>query len=102
MAAATKAKAKAAPKADAKPAKAPTGLDALVTPSKALSDLVGTAPLKRTEAVSKLWEHIKAHNLQNPSNKREILADAKLKAALGQDKFTMFEMNSLLSKQLTK
>jgi hypothetical protein len=28
--------------------------------------------------VSKIWEYIRSHNLQNPENRREILADDKL------------------------
>ena len=51
-------------------------------PSKELAAVVGSAPLPRTEVVSKVWEYIKANNLQNPANKREIVADEKLKAVL--------------------
>ena len=51
-------------------------------PSNELAAVVGSAPLPRTEVVSKVWEYIKANNLQNPANKREILADDKLKAVL--------------------
>jgi chromatin remodeling complex protein RSC6 len=51
--------------------------------------------------VKKLWDYIKKHNLQNPSNKREIIADEKLKPLFhGKDKVTMFEMNSHLAKHL--
>ena len=44
---------------------------------------------------------IRKHNLQNPKNKREILADAKFKAVFRQDKATRFEMNKLLSAHLS-
>ena len=71
-----------------------------LTPSHALAEVVGKSPLPRTEVVSKVWEYIRKHNLQNPSNKREIVADAKLKAVFGQDKASMFEMNKLLSAHL--
>jgi SWIB/MDM2 domain len=43
--------------------------------------------------VSKVWDYIKKNNLQNPSNKREIVADDKLRAVFGKDSVTMFEMN---------
>ena len=44
-------------------------------PSEALAAVVGPGPLPRTEAVSKVWEYIKSNNLQNPENRREILAE---------------------------
>jgi len=68
-----------------------------VTPSPELAAVVGDGPLPRSEIVSKMWEHIKANNLQNPENKREILADDKLKKVFGKDKVTMFEMNKHIS-----
>ncbi len=77
---------------------------ALAKPLKPSSDLaavVGKEPLPRTEVVSKVWDYIRKHNLQNPENKREILADAKLKAVFGKDKVTMFEMNKLFSAHLS-
>jgi upstream activation factor subunit UAF30 len=48
-----------------------------------------------------VWEYIKKHDLQNPENKREILADAHLKKVFGRDKVTMFEMNKYLAQHLT-
>ena len=47
-----------------------------------------------------MWAYIKSNNLQNPANKREILADAKLKPIFGADKVTMFEMNKFLAQHL--
>lgn len=72
-----------------------------VTPGPALVPITGSAPLPRTDVVKKLWEHIKAKNLQNPANKREIMADDVLRPIFGKDKVTMFEMNGLISKHLT-
>ena len=57
--------------------------------------------LPRTEVVSKVWDYIRSHNLQNPENRREILADEKLRKVFGQDKVTMFEMNKHLAQHLT-
>ena len=71
-----------------------------LTPSTELAAIVGKAPLPRTEVVKKVWDHIRAHSLQDPADKRTILADDKLKAVFGQDKATMFEMNKLLSPHL--
>lgn len=95
-AAKTAAAAKDAPAAK----KAPAGLAKPVKPSKELGAIVGTSPMPRTEVIAKIWDHIRKNNLQNPENKREILADAKLRAVFGQDKATMFEMNKLLSPHL--
>ena len=83
------------------PRKAGGGLARPVTPSADLAAIVGSSPLPRSEVVSKVWDHIRKNNLQNPENKREILADDKLKKVFGVDKCTMFEMNKHLSKHLS-
>ena len=72
-----------------------------LNPSKELAEVVGSKPLPRTQVVKKLWEYIKKHNLQNPKNKRNIIADAKLKPIFGGKKeVSMFEMTKLVSKHL--
>src|SRR3569623_660884 len=76
------------------------GIHAPVTPSPELGAIVGTAPLLRSQVISKVWDHIKKNNLQNPANKREILADDKLKKVFGTDKCSMFEMNKHISKHV--
>jgi len=80
--------------------KAGGGLARPVTPSPELAQITGSAPLPRSEVVSKVWDHIRKNNLQNPQNKREIIADAKLKPIFGKDRCTMFEMNKHLSNHL--
>jgi chromatin remodeling complex protein RSC6 len=71
-------------------------------PSNELAAVVGSSPLPRTEVVSKVWEYIKANNLQNPENKREILADDKLRPVFGgKDKVSMFEMNKYFAQHLS-
>ncbi len=72
-----------------------------VKPSRELAAITGDAPLPRTEVVRKIWNHIKKNNLQNPKNKREIIADDKLRPVFGKDRVTMFEMNKHLSKHLS-
>ena len=81
-------------------AKSNSGLMKPLQPSKELAQVVGDKPLPRTEAVSKIWTHIKKYNLQNPQNRREILADDKLEPVFGKKKVTMFEMNKLLAGHL--
>jgi upstream activation factor subunit UAF30 len=93
-----KAAAAAKPKAAA-PEKI-TAFNKPLKPSKELAAVVGENPMPRTEVVSKVWVYIKKHKLQNEANKREILADAKLKAVFGKDKVTMFEMNKYLAQHL--
>jgi upstream activation factor subunit UAF30 len=79
----------------------PNGLQQPLKPSEELSAVVGASPLPRGEVVSKVWEYIKANNLQNPENRREILADDKLRKVFGKDKVTMFEMNKHLAQHLS-
>jgi upstream activation factor subunit UAF30 len=71
-----------------------------MTPSHELAAIVGKDPLPRPHVVSKVWDYIKKHNLQNPTNKREILADKKLQAVFEKDRASMFEMNKHLSRHL--
>jgi len=69
-------------------------------PSEELAAVIGSGPLPRGEVVSKIWDYIKLHKLQNPENRREILADDKLRKVFGKDKVTMFEMNKHLAQHL--
>ena len=72
-----------------------------LTPSPELAAVVGPGQVTRGDVVSKMWAYIKKHNLQNPANKREILADDKLKPVFGGlSKVTMFEINKHLAKHL--
>ena len=85
----------------AKPKRANNALSKPVQPSGDLGAIVGNNPIARSDVVSKMWEYIKKNNLQNPANKREILADDKLKKVFGgKDKVSMFEMNKHLSNHL--
>ncbi len=80
--------------------KKPNALQQPLTPSPELAAVIGAGTVTRGDMVSKIWAYIKKHDLQNPANKREIVADDKLKAVFGVDKCTMFEMNKYLSKHL--
>jgi chromatin remodeling complex protein RSC6 len=81
--------------------KKPNALQQPLQPSPELAAVVGSGKLARSEVVSKIWEYIKSHNLQNPENKREILADDKLRPVFdGKDKVSMFEMNKHLARHL--
>lgn len=82
-------------------AKKQTAFNRALAPSAELAAVIGATPQPRTEVVKLMWEYIKANNLQNPKNKRNILADAKLKAVFGKDEVTMFEMTGLVGKHLS-
>ncbi|MGA9865970.1 MAG: SWIB/MDM2 domain-containing protein [Acetobacteraceae bacterium] len=69
-------------------------------PSAELAAVVGAGPVSRGQVVSKVWDYIRTHNLQNPADRREILADEKLKKVFDKDKVTMFEMNKHLARHL--
>lgn len=70
-------------------------------PDDALAAVVGSKPLPRTEVVKKLWVYIKKNKLQDDKNKRNIIADDKLKPVFGGKKVVnMFEMTKLVSKHL--
>jgi chromatin remodeling complex protein RSC6 len=94
------AKKVAAPKVKAARKANPAFMKAL-TPSASLADIVGVKPLPRTEVVSKIWVYIKKNNLQNPKNKRNILADEKLMKVFGKKEVTMFELAGIIGKHLS-
>jgi upstream activation factor subunit UAF30 len=93
-------KAAAKPAAEKAAGSKPNALQQPLQPSKELAAIVGSNPLPRGEVVSKMWDYIKKNNLQNPENKREILADDKLEPIFGKKKVTMFEMNKHLAQHL--
>ena len=72
-----------------------------MTPSAQLSTVVGSAPLPRTEVTKKLWAYIKRKGLQDKKNRRNINADANLKAVFGgKSTVNMFEMTKLVNRHL--
>jgi chromatin remodeling complex protein RSC6 len=72
-----------------------------VQPDAALSEVVGTKPIPRTEVTKKLWAYIKKNSLQDKKKKTNINADDKLKAVFGGKKtVTMFEMTKLVSRHV--
>lgn len=86
----------------AKPARKPNAAFMKpLTPSPTLAAVIGSNPLPRTEVTKKIWEYIKAHNLQDPANRRNINADAKLRPLFGKDQVSMFELTKLVSQHLS-
>ena len=99
---AKKAAAKKAPakKAPAKKRTPNAAFMKALTPSPQLAAVVGSAPLPRTEVVSKLWAYIKKNKLQDAVNKRMVNADAKLKEIFGKPQVSMFELAALIGKHV--
>jgi chromatin remodeling complex protein RSC6 len=72
-----------------------------VQPDAALSEVVGSKPIPRTELTKKLWLYIKKNKLQDQKNKRMIKADDALKAVFGgKATVNMFEMTKLVNKHV--
>jgi upstream activation factor subunit UAF30 len=72
-----------------------------VTPDAALSEVVGSKPLPRTELTKKLWQYIKKNDLQDAKNRRMINADDRLKPVFGgKGQVNMFDMTKLVSKHV--
>ena len=69
-------------------------------PSDALAAVIGTEAVARPQVIKKLWDYIKANNLQDAANKRAINADAKLLAVFGKPQVTMFELAGIVGKHL--
>lgn len=90
-------KAKTKPKEKKKRVMTPSPL------SPELQAIVGAAEATRGEAIKKVWEHIKGHNLQDPSNKRRILPDETLGKLFGsQEPIDMFQIAGIISRHIGK
>jgi len=70
-------------------------------PDAALAAVIGAGAMPRTEVTKKLWAYIKREGLQDKTNRRNINADANLKAVFGgKATVNMFEMTKLVNKHL--
>lgn len=58
--------------------------------------------MSRPDLVKKLWEYIKANNLQDPSDKRFILCDAKLQTVFNRNRINCFKMAKYMSDHVRK
>ncbi|MBD9402900.1 DNA topoisomerase III [Comamonas sp. CMM02] len=92
------AAAKKAPAAKKTAARKPAAAN--YRPDAALAAVIGDGAVARTEVVKKVWDYVKAHNLQDPKDKRVIVADAKLLPVFGKDRVGMFEITGLVGKHL--
>jgi chromatin remodeling complex protein RSC6 len=68
-----------------------------------LIEVVGKGPLPRTEIIKKIWDYIKANNLQDKENRRMINADDRLKAVFaGKEQVSMFELAKIVNNHVSK
>lgn len=75
----------------------------LQTLSKELQAVVGEEKLSRPEVVKRTWDYIKAHNLQDPKNKRLIVPDEKLAKVFGSKQaIDMMKLSGILGKHFKK
>ncbi|CAN3360536.1 upstream activation factor subunit Uaf30p [Diutina catenulata] len=68
--------------------------------SHELAEVLGVSSLSRPQVVKQLWAYIKANDLQNPNDKRQIRCDEKLQKVFKKPKVGAFEMNKFLSDHL--
>lgn len=74
-----------------------------VSISKELEAVVGSGVSTRGEALKKVWDYIKTHQLQDPANKRLIHPDHLLAQLFGSSTpIDMFQMTAALSKHIGK
>src|SRR5450432_1477372 len=90
---------KVAKKAAKKTKRVPNaGFMAALTASPALENVIGSAPLPRTEIIRKIWDYIKKNKLQDNVNRRMINADDKLKVLFaGKTQISMFDLAKVVS-----
>ena len=83
-----------------KPARTPAA--GTLHPDAALAAVIGPDLVSRPQAMKKLWDYIKTHQLQDPQDKRTIVPDAALRAVLGTDRANMFALAGLIGAHLRK
>ncbi|KAI3699598.1 hypothetical protein L2E82_44020 [Cichorium intybus] len=76
------------------------GFTKLCTLSPQLQKLTGVPELARTEVVKQLWSYIREHDLQDPSNRRNIRCDGPFRELFGVETIDMFQMNKELAKHI--
>lgn len=77
------------------------GLSQPVQPDAALARVVGREPKPRTEITKRMWDYIKKNDLQDPEDRRTIVADDTLRPIFnGKERVSMFEMTKLMNEHV--
>ncbi|XP_013638404.1 PREDICTED: uncharacterized protein LOC106343673 isoform X2 [Brassica oleracea var. oleracea] len=89
---------------DEKPKKEGCGLLAPLPLSDALIKFLGDgeSSLSRADVVKRLWEYIEQNDLQDPSDKKRIICDEKLKELFEVDSFEDISVSKLLTSHYIK
>ena len=66
-----------------------------------LEEITGKGPMTRAQVTSKVWDYIKANDLQDSKDKRQINPDDKLGKVIGKDQISMFKMTGAVSKHMS-
>ncbi|XP_011030373.1 PREDICTED: protein TRI1-like [Populus euphratica] len=83
--------------------RAPSGIMKPRRVSPEMADFVGAPEVSRTQVLKLIWAHIKERNLQDPSNKKNIICDEKLKKIFpGRDQVGFLEIAGLISPHFLK
>lgn len=93
---------KAAAKKTTTPRKPNAAFMAALTPDATLAAVIGNQPIPRTEIVKKMWDYIRANNLQDSKNRRMINADSKLRPLFGKEQISMFELAKIVNEHVKK
>ncbi|XP_057818499.2 upstream activation factor subunit spp27 [Cryptomeria japonica] len=78
----------------------PGGLNKVCGVSPELQAIVGQPTMPRTQIVKQLWMYIRANNLQDPNNKRNIICNDALRLVFDTNSTDMFQMNKLLARHI--
>lgn len=70
-------------------------------PSEELAAVIGDKNRPRTKVVKKIWEYIKANDLQDKKDKRIINPDRALGKVLGKEPISMMKMAGKLKDHLS-
>ncbi|EPS57960.1 hypothetical protein M569_16857, partial [Genlisea aurea] len=68
--------------------------------SPELQKFTGASEMARTKVVKLLWDYIKENNLQDPSNRRNIICDDTLRSLFSVDTIDMFQMNKAIANHI--
>ena len=68
--------------------------------SEELAAIVGPGPMARGEVTSRIWDHIRKHDLQAKDDGRNIEPDEVLGKVVGTGTLTMFEMTARVNEHI--
>lgn len=73
------------------------GLERAVVLSEPLAEFIGVTVISRSHIPKHISAYVKKHDLYDPTDKRRIICDDALKAALSVDNFTYFSLAKIVS-----